>query len=157
MITGILEEEPVMETIGERMPAPDWEQYLFVLDEKLHYTPYLVCKSKKRFYTINVWTLTEKEDKWYASPRIMSQITSASARKKLTALAAGKPYRGEKAYAVTAGDGVVDLDDPNIPLETVLADCVVHCDEESFMRPSNEQLEKIRSRFAVEAYKSILV
>lgn len=146
MITSVIEEN-IVETSEGTLPAPEWEQFLFVLDEKLNYTPYLVCKGKKKFYKVNIWTLTEKVDKWYASPRITTQITSASANRKLSILASGKPCERERAYTVMFGDGVMDLDDPNIPIGTLLSDCVVSDGEEAFTRPTEEQIKKIYSRF----------
>lgn len=132
----------------ERLKAPEWKAYIFVLDRTLNFTPYIVSQGGK-FYKVNIWTLAEQNDKWFASPRVTTQITSSTAKSMLTTLLNDGKYKDASAYIIPFSDkGILDLDDLNVPLETVLADCVMQGEEDnSFIRPSCELLAKIRSRF----------
>lgn len=135
-----------MTTETEEIKSPQWEMYLFVLDEKLKYTPYLVCQGHKRFYLINIWTLTKKEDnKWYASPRITSEITTRSLKQKLKALTETNKYEELRSYSVPIKDSPeIALSDPYLPLDVITNDCVISTGTDgSFIRPSKIELQKI--------------
>lgn len=128
----------------EEIKNPQWEMYLFVLDENLRYMPYLV--GHKRFYVINIWTLTQKEDnKWYASPRVTSEITSRTLKEKLKTLVQNNNCGELRSYQVPIKDNPeIALSDPNLPLDVITKDCVISTGTEgNFIRLSAIEIKKI--------------
>lgn len=144
MATEVIREPSVHKE--ETIQNPQWEMYLFVLDESLKYTAYLVCKGRKRFYKINIWTLTKKEgDKWYTSPRITSEITSRSLKQKLKALTEADRFGNYRSYRVPiTGEMEISVNDPNLPLDVIMEDCVVNKGiDGNFTRIDKEELKKL--------------